>query len=364
MSKMLAGKVAIVTGANQGLGLEISKKYLEAGADLMICARNAELLEKARQELMAQAGIWLMAGFIILHLSDTIHLHVRTCCEAINTGRLQFIPKYGQPPEFSEELHEKFSVLSQIIYFENFAFLTCGWAKPTMTTRIEMEFRNQLRDVYPVLFKICPLTMRTETILLVRDTVLILSLRPTDEVRFGIWKQSCGQLVTLLDECSQNLLSNLRKFQELGDTSGAGMIRVSCVNCLAHLAVLYEALGKIEPAARVELDALCDSVLERLSALARDIRMEEYTRLDLLLRASWKKTLAVFEARLVHAPFEHGAKLREWKESVAKVYADFAAKLPDAEPPTPATWEKSGDDRTKGSWYQDLAFPVVEQQYY
>ena len=55
MSKMLAGKVAIVTGANQGLGLEISKKYLEAGADLMICARNAELLEKARQELMAVA---------------------------------------------------------------------------------------------------------------------------------------------------------------------------------------------------------------------------------------------------------------------------------------------------------------------
>jgi NAD(P)-dependent dehydrogenase (short-subunit alcohol dehydrogenase family) len=55
MSKILAGKVAIITGANQGLGLEISKKYLEAGADLMICARNAELLEKARQELMAQA---------------------------------------------------------------------------------------------------------------------------------------------------------------------------------------------------------------------------------------------------------------------------------------------------------------------
>ena len=56
MSKMLAGKVAIITGANQGLGLEISKKYLEAGADLMICARNAELLEKARQELMARGG--------------------------------------------------------------------------------------------------------------------------------------------------------------------------------------------------------------------------------------------------------------------------------------------------------------------
>jgi len=61
------------------------------------------------------------------------------------------------------------------------------------------------------------------------------------------------------------------------------MIRVSCVNCLAHLAVLYEALGKIEPAARVRLDPLCDSALERLSALARDVDIKEYTRLDLLL---------------------------------------------------------------------------------
>jgi NAD(P)-dependent dehydrogenase (short-subunit alcohol dehydrogenase family) len=56
MSKLLAGKVAIITGANQGLGLEISKKYLEAGADLMICARNAELLEKANRALMAMAA--------------------------------------------------------------------------------------------------------------------------------------------------------------------------------------------------------------------------------------------------------------------------------------------------------------------
>lgn len=95
--------------------------------------------------LMAQVGVWLMAGSIILRLSGTIHLHIRTCCEAINTGRLQFIPTYGQPPEFSEDLHEKLSVLSQIIYFENFSFLTCGGTKPTMTTKIEMEFRHQLR---------------------------------------------------------------------------------------------------------------------------------------------------------------------------------------------------------------------------
>jgi hypothetical protein len=89
--------------------------------------------------------------------------------------------------------------------------------------------------------------------------------------------------VTHLDNYSQTLLLNLRRFQKLGDKSGAAMIGSSCVDCLAHLAVLCEVLGKIEPAPQTELDTLCDSTLERLGKLAGDMYMEEYTRLDLLL---------------------------------------------------------------------------------
>ena len=62
------------------------------------------------------------------------------------------------------------------------------------------------------------------------------------------------------------------------------MIRASCVNCLAHLAVLCEALGRIKPTPQEKADTLCDSTLEQLGGLARDICMEEYTLLDLLLR--------------------------------------------------------------------------------
>jgi NAD(P)-dependent dehydrogenase (short-subunit alcohol dehydrogenase family) len=51
MSFSLNGKVAIITGANQGLGLEISRKYVNAGASILMCARSADLLEKAREEL-------------------------------------------------------------------------------------------------------------------------------------------------------------------------------------------------------------------------------------------------------------------------------------------------------------------------
>lgn len=51
MRKVLSGKVAIITGANQGFGLEIARKYVLAGADVMLCARNAALLQKIKADL-------------------------------------------------------------------------------------------------------------------------------------------------------------------------------------------------------------------------------------------------------------------------------------------------------------------------
>ena len=56
MDKVLSGKVAIITGANQGLGLEIAKRYITAGADLMLCARNANMLEQAQAHLLTIAS--------------------------------------------------------------------------------------------------------------------------------------------------------------------------------------------------------------------------------------------------------------------------------------------------------------------
>ena len=57
MQKVLAGKQAIITGANQGLGLEIARKFVLAGADLMLCARNASMLQDARAELAPIASV-------------------------------------------------------------------------------------------------------------------------------------------------------------------------------------------------------------------------------------------------------------------------------------------------------------------
>ena len=54
--KILSGRIAIITGANQGLGREISKSYVTAGANVMLCARNYDLLEKVELELKPLLG--------------------------------------------------------------------------------------------------------------------------------------------------------------------------------------------------------------------------------------------------------------------------------------------------------------------
>ena len=120
--------------------IRLQARYLRTSLDLL-----ADIFKGHDWELRAQVALWATAGSIVLRRSDTAHLYIRKGCEAINTAGLQFIPSYGRPPKFSEMLHEKLSVLSQTIYFENFLFLTCNGAEPTMTARIEEEFRYRLQ---------------------------------------------------------------------------------------------------------------------------------------------------------------------------------------------------------------------------
>lgn len=56
MQKILAGKHAIITGASQGLGFEIARKFVAAGANVMLCARNSSMLDEACIKLSSIAS--------------------------------------------------------------------------------------------------------------------------------------------------------------------------------------------------------------------------------------------------------------------------------------------------------------------
>lgn len=51
MKTLLEGRNAVITGANQGLGEAIAKAYVEAGANLFLCARDEEKLLTVQEQL-------------------------------------------------------------------------------------------------------------------------------------------------------------------------------------------------------------------------------------------------------------------------------------------------------------------------
>ncbi len=53
----LTGKVAVVSGASSGLGIQMSKAFAGQGADLVILARRIERLEEFAEELRGNYGI-------------------------------------------------------------------------------------------------------------------------------------------------------------------------------------------------------------------------------------------------------------------------------------------------------------------
>jgi hypothetical protein len=82
---------------------------------------------------------------------------------------------------------------------------------------------------------------------------------------------------------SLNLLSNVKRFRELGDKEGADVISSCCIACLANLAIIYEIICRIDPFSGSKSYILCDSALQRLGMLTSELRLDEYSHLDLLL---------------------------------------------------------------------------------
>ena len=52
----IKGKSAIVTGGSRGIGRETVRQFLEEGVRVTICGRNAETLDKTRDDLAKATG--------------------------------------------------------------------------------------------------------------------------------------------------------------------------------------------------------------------------------------------------------------------------------------------------------------------
>jgi NAD(P)-dependent dehydrogenase (short-subunit alcohol dehydrogenase family) len=56
MTAQLAGRIALITGANRGIGLAIARTYAREGAQCILAGRNMDALERVAAEINAAGG--------------------------------------------------------------------------------------------------------------------------------------------------------------------------------------------------------------------------------------------------------------------------------------------------------------------
>ncbi|OGT41551.1 MAG: dehydrogenase [Gammaproteobacteria bacterium RIFCSPHIGHO2_12_FULL_37_34] len=114
----LKGQCIIISGANQGFGLEIARQFVQEGAHVMLCARNTEKLFAAQQTLQALARnrSRVLAQVTDITQVDQVHALVsKTICEF---GRLDTLVAnagiYGAKGAVDEVDWEEWSVAIDI----------------------------------------------------------------------------------------------------------------------------------------------------------------------------------------------------------------------------------------------------------
>ncbi|AEG59240.1 SDR family oxidoreductase [Desulforamulus ruminis] len=84
----LKGKVALVTGASSGLGVQFAKALANQGADVAIAARRVDRLEQVKKEIEAM-GVRCIAVFCDVTVSEQITAMVNTVKEEF--GRIDIL---------------------------------------------------------------------------------------------------------------------------------------------------------------------------------------------------------------------------------------------------------------------------------
>ena len=183
----------------QTIGTHLCASLDESPAMVRLVARYSQkawetltdIYRSDDQKLKVQGLLLVLHSLFFAGFRASAQFYLLKVCELINRGNFQFLPVYGRPPELSDQVREDTAVLSQTMYVENYFYLALGGPLPVKTAKIEREFRqdlqvrvtrfearsgfrNLVQRAYPSLIDVCPLTMRTQSILLVRDATLVL----------------------------------------------------------------------------------------------------------------------------------------------------------------------------------------------
>ena len=104
----------------------------------------ADLFKSDDYETCLHAAVLVVSSHVYMKMPQMALLYIQKSYEFIKKGDLRFVPTYGRPPRFSEDLHEILATLSQTIYWANYLFLMCGGPKPSAIEDLEQQFHQDL----------------------------------------------------------------------------------------------------------------------------------------------------------------------------------------------------------------------------
>ena len=111
----------------------------------------ADISEGQDRFLLLEAMFALAASCLFLRWLDITRTYLLKAIHIANECHMSFVPKDLSAPPFSGDVHEHIVQLSQLIYLENFLFLTRNGVEPKATSRLEREFRTELEVTNPLL---------------------------------------------------------------------------------------------------------------------------------------------------------------------------------------------------------------------
>lgn len=139
--------------ALQAFGVHASGAPEETPAMVLLQARYiqmtleslVQLNETTQERTKAQALTSATHAAILVGFPVMAQLHIMKACKIIEKAKLRFLPEYGPPAELSDQVREEVSILSQLIYLENYLYLALGGSAPAGSAGIEWEFRMDLQ---------------------------------------------------------------------------------------------------------------------------------------------------------------------------------------------------------------------------
>jgi hypothetical protein len=114
------------------LGMHYCTTLPDGKTAIIIQARYAQLTWESMAEiskerdrfLLLEAMFALASSCVFLRWLSITQAYLLKAIHIANECRLSFVPKDGPVPAFSGDVHEHIAQLSQLIYLENFMFLT------------------------------------------------------------------------------------------------------------------------------------------------------------------------------------------------------------------------------------------------